>query len=85
MAALILAHHPLFQEGPLSGRSEQRVLALLALIQASATPHFLDPQRGGAGVPDLQRVTGEQTFRASGASGLSAMTDRRASGECRKI
>jgi subtilisin len=72
MAALILAHHPLFQEGPLSGRSEQRVLALLALIRASAVPHFLDPQRAGAGVPDLQRVTGEQTLRAADLSAMAA-------------
>ncbi|MGD9878824.1 MAG: S8 family serine peptidase [Reyranella sp.] len=57
MAALILAHHPLFQ-GPLKSRSEQRVAALFRLIQASAVPQFADPLRGGAGVPDLQRVPG---------------------------
>ena len=61
LAALVLAHHPLFQEGPYRMRSEQRVQALLSLIQASAVPHFADSQRGGAGVPDLQRVPGEQT------------------------
>jgi subtilisin len=58
LAALVLAHHPLFQ-GPFRARSEQRVQALFELIQASAVPHFLDPQRGGAGVPDLQRIPGE--------------------------
>jgi len=55
MAALILAHHPLFQ-GALKARSEQRVTALFSLIRACAVPHFADPLRGGAGVPDLQRV-----------------------------
>jgi subtilisin family serine protease len=58
LAALVLAHHPLFQ-GPFRTRSEQRVQALFELIQASAVPHFPDPQRGGAGVPDLQRIPGE--------------------------
>jgi len=57
MAALVLAHHPLFQ-GPLKARSEQRVSALFSLIRASAVPQFADPLRGGAGVPDLQRVPG---------------------------
>jgi subtilisin family serine protease len=59
LAALILAHHPLFQ-GAFRTRSEQRVQALFGLIQASAVQHFFDPQRGGAGVPDLQRIPGEQ-------------------------
>jgi subtilisin len=56
-AALVLAHHPLFQqEGLFAVRTEQRVQALLELIQASAVPHFLAPQYRGAGVPDLARV-----------------------------
>jgi len=57
MAALILAHHSLFQ-GPLKARSDQRVSALFNLIRACAVPQFADPMRGGAGVPDLQRVPG---------------------------
>lgn len=62
-AALVLAHHPLFQqEGLFAVRTEQRVQALLDLIQASAVPHFLDPQYSGAGVPDLARVPGGQTL-----------------------
>jgi subtilisin len=62
-AALILAHHPLFQqEGVFAVRTEQRVQALLDLIQASAVPHFLDPQYCGAGVPDLARVPGGQSL-----------------------
>ena len=62
-AALVLAHHPLFQQdGVFTVRSEQRVQALLELIQASSVPHFLDPQYAGAGVPDLSRIPGGQSF-----------------------
>jgi subtilisin len=57
LAVLILAHHPLLQ-GALRARTEQRVAALFGLLRASAVPHFADPLRGGAGVPDLQRVPG---------------------------
>ena len=40
LAALVLAHHLLFQqEGFFAVRTEQRVQALLDLIQASAVPH----------------------------------------------
>ena len=62
LAALVLAHHPLLQEGSFSGRSEQRVQVLFELIRASAVPHFPDPQRGGAGVPDLARIPTGQSF-----------------------
>jgi hypothetical protein len=85
MAALILAHHPLFQ-GPLKARSEQRVSALFSLIRACAVPQFADPLRGGAGVPDLRRVPGlygavpqavyqgvfADPFGAAGTSGAGA-------------
>jgi hypothetical protein len=57
LAALILAHHPLFR-GPLKGRSEQRVSTLFGLLRASAAMPITDPLRGGAGVPNLQRVPG---------------------------
>jgi subtilisin len=62
LAALVLAHHPVFQEGSFKLRSEQRVQALFELIRASAVPHFPDPQRGGAGVPDLARIPGAQSL-----------------------
>jgi len=62
LAALVLAHHPLLQEGPFRLRSEQRVGALFDLIRASAVPRFPDPQRGGAGVPDLARIPAGQSF-----------------------
>ena len=66
LAALILAHHPLFQEGPFNQRSEQRVHALFELIRASAIPRFADPLRGGAGVPYLPRVPGGQSLAMGG-------------------
>ena len=62
LAALVLAHHPLFQEGSFTGRSEQRVHALFELIRASAVPRVPDRQRGGAGVPDLAHVPAGQSF-----------------------
>jgi len=71
-AALMLAHHRLFSEGPFRSRSEQRVDALFELIRASAVPHFADPQRGGAGVPDLQRVPWGQEFAMGHPAGSGA-------------
>src|ERR1700704_6621773 len=62
LAALVLAHHPLFQDGGFRVRSEQRVQALFELIRASAVPRVPDRQRGGAGVPDLARVPAGQSF-----------------------
>lgn len=62
LAALLLAHHPLFREEPFRMRSEQRVRALFELIRASAVPYVSDPQRGGAGVPNLSRVPATQGF-----------------------
>ncbi|MGC1457150.1 MAG: S8 family serine peptidase [Steroidobacteraceae bacterium] len=72
-AALVLAHHPLFQrEGLFALRNEQRVQAVLDLIQASALPHFLGPQYIGWGVPDLSRVPGDQSFGMGLTSGDGA-------------
>jgi subtilisin family serine protease len=62
LAALVLAHHPLLQGEAFRMRSEQRVQVLFELIRASAVPHFPDPLRGGAGVPDLSRIPGGQSF-----------------------
>jgi len=69
LAALVLAHHPLFQEGALRVRSEQRVHALFELIRASAVPRVPDPQRGGAGVPDLARIPGAQSLTMAFSDG----------------
>ncbi|MBV8410033.1 MAG: S8 family serine peptidase [Alphaproteobacteria bacterium] len=57
LAALVLAHHPLFQRS-FKGRSEDRVSTLFGLLRASAAMPFADPLRAGAGVPGLQRVPG---------------------------
>src|SRR5205085_1778041 len=46
LAALVLAHHPAFQDGLLRARSEQRVHALFELIRASAVARFAHPQHG---------------------------------------
>jgi subtilisin len=62
LAALVMAHHPIFREGSLTTRSEHRVHALFELIRTSAVPRFLDPLRGGAGVPDLRRIPSGQSF-----------------------
>jgi subtilisin len=73
LAALVLAHHPLLQQGLLRARNAQRVQALIELIRASAVPHFADPLRGGAGVPDLLRIPAGPGFamgvRADGIGG----------------
>jgi subtilisin family serine protease len=52
LAALLLAHHPVFQ-GALRGRTQQRVAALFAMIRAMAVPYGFGPERAGAGVPRL--------------------------------
>ena len=72
LAALVLANHPLFRDGPFRARSEQRVHALFELIRASAVARVPDPLRGGAGVPELARVPAAQSFTlglAAGADG----------------
>jgi subtilisin len=62
LAALVMAHHPFFQEGLWATHSEQRVQALFELIRASAIPRSFDHQHGGAGVPDLRRIPVTQSF-----------------------
>ena len=83
-AALVLAHHPLFQQdGVFTVRTEQRVHAVLELIQAGAMPHFLDPQYVGAGVPDLSRVPGGLSFGMGAprrGEGRRALSDPHRSG-----
>ena len=74
LAALVLAHHPLFQEGTFRARSEQRVHALFELIKASAIPRFPDPLRAGAGVPHLGRIPTTQSL----ATGFAEGADRTA-------
>ena len=77
LAALVLAHHPLFKESLFRARSERRVLALFELLRSSAVVRYPDPLRCGAGVPDLRRVPGSPSqamgFPLPDASGRFAM------------
>ena len=52
LAALLLAHHPLFQ-GPLRGRSHHRVAGLFHMIRSLCVPYRFGPLRIGAGLPRL--------------------------------
>jgi hypothetical protein len=52
-AALLLAHHPMFKNGPPSQRGVQRVAGLYNLIKTSCAPYNFGPGRTGAGVPML--------------------------------
>jgi subtilisin family serine protease len=52
LAALLLAHHPVFQ-GPLRARTVQRVAALFSMIRWMSVPYGFGPERTGAGVPRL--------------------------------
>ena len=57
LAALILAHHPVFQ-GPTKQRSGARVDQLFQIIKAASIPVVADVMRGGAGMPSLQFAVG---------------------------
>ena len=52
LAALYLAHHPIFK-GPLRERNTQRVAALFNMIKSSTSPYQFGVERTGAGVPTL--------------------------------
>jgi subtilisin len=64
LAALVLAHHPLFQ-GSLRARSAQRVDALFQAILMAAQPMVADAQRGGAGLPMAAAALGGVTQAAA--------------------
>ena len=57
LAALLLAHHPLFQS-TLKTRTAERVSALFQTLKASSVPCVADVQRGGAGLPTVQALLG---------------------------
>lgn len=54
-AALLLAHHPGL-EAARQQRNEQRVDQLFQVLRSSCVPMVADPQRGGVGLPMLDRV-----------------------------
>lgn len=49
LAALVLAHHPLFRQQ--TARDANRVVSLFNILHAAATPVVADPLRGGFGLP----------------------------------
>jgi subtilisin family serine protease len=58
-SSLLLAHHPMLQSIHYGARADQRVAVLFDLLRAAAIPYALvDPQRVGAGLPDLQQAAG---------------------------
>jgi subtilisin len=83
-SALLLSHHPMLQSINYGARADQRVSALYDILRAAAIPYAqVDPNRVGAGLPDLQQVpgllpTGQQQFYGTpigiGSAGLSLGT-----------
>ncbi len=58
-SALLLAHHPMLQSINYGTRAEQRISTLYDLLRVAAIPYAqVDPNRVGAGLPDLQQVPG---------------------------
>jgi subtilisin len=58
-SALLLSHHPMLQSINYGARADQRVSTLYDLLRVAAIPYAqVDPNRVGAGLPDLQQVPG---------------------------
>ncbi len=58
-SALLLSHHPILQSINYGARADQRVSTLYDLLRVAAIPYAqVDPNRVGAGLPDLQQVPG---------------------------
>jgi hypothetical protein len=58
-SALLLSHHPMLQSINYGARADQRVSILFEFLRAAAIPYAtVDPNRVGAGLPDLQQVPG---------------------------
>jgi subtilisin len=59
LGALLLAHHPMLQGINYGGRAEQRVSVLFDMLRVAGMPYAqVDPNRVGAGLPDLQQLPG---------------------------
>ena len=59
LSALLLAHHPMLRSADYAGRPEQRVSMLFDMLRVAGIPYAqVDPNRVGAGLPDLQQVPG---------------------------
>ncbi len=58
-SALLLSHHPMLQSINYGARADQRVSTLYDILRVAAIPYAqVDPNRVGAGLPDLQQVPG---------------------------
>ncbi len=58
-SALLLSHHPMLQSINYGARADQRVSTLFDILRVAAVPYAqVDPNRVGAGLPDLQQVPG---------------------------
>ena len=58
-SSLLLSHHPMLQGINYGARADQRVSILYDFLCAAAIPYAqVDPNRVGAGLPDLQQVPG---------------------------
>jgi subtilisin family serine protease len=58
-SSLLLSHHPMLQSINYGARADQRVSILYDFLRAAAIPYAqVDPNRVGAGLPDLQQVPG---------------------------
>src|SRR5215813_6599879 len=73
LAALLLAHHPLFQ-GPLRSKSQQRVAALFNMIRSLCVPYGFGAERVGAGLPRLYGI--EQFLQPEPSQGGSTTGSR---------
>jgi subtilisin family serine protease len=77
-SALLLAHHPMLQSINYGARADQRVSMLYEFLRVAAMPYAqVDPNRVGAGLPDLQQVPGllpiSQQFLGSGMAAASSL------------
>ena len=74
LAALLLAHHPIFREA-LRARNQARVAGLFSMIRSISVQYPFGPDRTGAGMPTLAglenilRPAGPATRPAAAASG----------------
>ena len=73
LAALLLAHHPLFKTGPQAVRGGQRISTLFNMIKSLCVPLSFPPERAGAGIPLLhhllmQTAVGSQPTQAAVAT-----------------
>jgi subtilisin family serine protease len=57
MGALLLAHHPVFQNN-FRARNEQRVAQLFSMLAGAGVQQLGDATREGTGLPNLQKVIG---------------------------